>query len=175
MFKKLREDYTYKNKLFVSYKPFYDFDESLESKCIKQEFFFESSLKKIDNSKGLIQDMVPCFARSALVKPDVSYDKYDYYYEFFIFPAGKDSLYVFKLIPNSVDIYLLERCKNIKWRNGEIAVNPELFTLPPPQIIEKFKSTFLLSLIDMDLLTMRYVLILWCVFIFHIRQRLQNF
>lgn len=67
VFKKLREDDMYKYKLFVSYKPFADFNESLQLKCIKEEMFFESSLEKIGNSRGLEQIMMPCFGRPALV------------------------------------------------------------------------------------------------------------
>lgn len=152
----------YKYKLFVSYKPFDDFDKLLEWKCTEQEFFFESSLAKIGDSKGLMQQMLPCFGRPAFVTPDAPYHEYVYYDEFMIFPASAVSVYVFKRIPKSMHLYLLERCEEISWNDDGIAVPFDLFALPPPYIIDGNNPDFLRSLIKVDLLKKRYVIIFHC-------------
>lgn len=104
-----------------------------------------------------MQTMLPCFARPAFVKPGVSYKDYEYYDEFMIFPASEDSLYVFQRIPNSMYLYLLERFEKIKWNDDSVAVDPVLFTLPPPYITDGNDPDFLRSLRKMDLWAVRYI------------------
>lgn len=162
----MREDNTYKYKLFVSYEPFFDYDESLQSKCQLEEFFFESSLEKTGYVNGLMQHMVSCYGRPAVVNPDVSYKDYDYYEEIKIFPASEDSVYVFKYDSYSLDYYLLERYTQIYWENDSIAVPPILLILPPPQTVKWNEPKFLLDLLKMNLLTMRYVFICNLIFFY---------
>lgn len=112
-----------------------------------------------------MQYMVPCYGRPPLVNPDVSYKDYDYYEEIKIFPASEDSIYVFKYDSNSMDYYLLESYKQIYWKNDSIAVPFILLMLPPPQTVKWNEPKFLLSLLKMNLLAMRYVFICNLIFL----------
>lgn len=139
----------------MSYNPFFDFGELLEWKCTEQTFFFESSVQKIGNSTALMQQMMPCFGRSAVVNPNIHYENYEYYNEFMMFPASPDSLYVFKRISNTIDFFLLERCKNINWKDDNLAIPTTLLQLPPPQFVDWNEPNFRRFLIQTDLMRLR--------------------